>query len=270
MTMTKGKETMAISGEEVKAFARERGADVVGIASVSEYHGPVDQLGSPFLVMPEAKTLISIGVAMLLGSIRSNSRIATMDSVKMYDELRRIGYDVGRFVERRGYMAATVPPTFMMTNTIETKGMVADIPHKAVAVAAGVGAIGNGDLLVTPQFGPRVRLATVVTSAPIEPDKRLDWDPCGNCHKCAAVCPVGAISPDGKGMAKPMRCFHRTEKHGMPDLIKFIEGMLVKSNAERIEAVRAPSFWDLYQVAGVGVFYDCLKCVESCPVGKRS
>lgn len=268
MSIAARKQATAISSDEVKAFARERGADVVGVASVSEYHGPVDQLGSPFLVMPEAKTLVSIGVAMLLGSIRSNSRVATMDSVKMYDELRRIGYDVGRFIERRGYMAATVPPTFLMTNSKETKGMVADIQHKSAAEAAGVGVVGNGDLLVTPEFGPRVRLATVVTSAPLQPDKRLDWDPCGNCHKCAAVCPVGAISLDGKGMAKPMRCFHRTEKHGMPDLIKFFEGMLVKTNAERIEAIRDPAFWDLYQVQGVGVFYDCLKCVEACPVGK--
>jgi len=57
---------------------------------------------------------------------------------------------------------------------------------------AGLGWQGNSLLIVTPEYGPRVRLATVLTDMPLVPDQPLR-NRCGGCVKCAQACPARAI-----------------------------------------------------------------------------
>jgi len=66
-----------------------------------------------------------------------------------------------------------------------------------VARDAGLGDIGRMGLLMTPDLGPRVRIAVVTTSMPLMPDEQEE-DPamidfCTRCKKCAEVCPSHAI-----------------------------------------------------------------------------
>ena len=69
-----------------------------------------------------------------------------------------------------------------------------------VAKDAGLGEIGRMGLLMTPELGPRVRIAVVTTDAPLEISTRSDEpsmiDFCLQCKKCADVCPSNAISFD--------------------------------------------------------------------------
>ena len=66
---------------------------------------------------------------------------------------------------------------------------------KEAAIAAGLGCIGRNNLLVTPQFGPRVRLRAVVLSEPLPPDGPSGFDPCTGCPApCIASCPRNAFS----------------------------------------------------------------------------
>ena len=66
-----------------------------------------------------------------------------------------------------------------------------------VARAAGLGELGRMGLLMTPRFGPRVRIGIVTTDLPLVPDPPGDdltvLDFCAICSKCADNCPVGAI-----------------------------------------------------------------------------
>jgi ferredoxin len=58
-------------------------------------------------------------------------------------------------------------------------------------------------LLMTPDLGPRVRIAVVTTDLPLVADPaRRDYtmiDFCTHCRKCADVCPSRAISFDQRG-----------------------------------------------------------------------
>jgi len=69
-----------------------------------------------------------------------------------------------------------------------------------VAVDAGLGTIGRMGLLMTPDLGPRVRIAVVTTNMPLKASKenseRTTLHFCHHCKKCASVCPAAAI-PDG-------------------------------------------------------------------------
>lgn len=66
---------------------------------------------------------------------------------------------------------------------------------KDAAVLAGLGVIGRNNLVVTPQFGPRVRLRAIFMAAELDPTGPLSgFDPCATCGRpCHRVCPRDAF-----------------------------------------------------------------------------
>src|SRR4030042_760644 len=66
-----------------------------------------------------------------------------------------------------------------------------------LAVDAGLGELGRNGLLITPRYGPRVRLCKVYTDLPLEPDRPVDFGVrafCRTCKRCAEACEAEAIS----------------------------------------------------------------------------
>jgi reductive dehalogenase len=67
------------------------------------------------------------------------------------------------------------------------------------AVEAGIGELSRLNKLVTPEFGPAVRLCKVFTDLPMACDKPVDFglvEFCKKCKKCAEACPSRALSFD--------------------------------------------------------------------------
>lgn len=65
---------------------------------------------------------------------------------------------------------------------------------KDSAALAGLGAIGKNNLLITPQYGPRVRLRALFLDADLAPTGPPDYDPCRGCDMpCRAACPMDAF-----------------------------------------------------------------------------
>jgi epoxyqueuosine reductase QueG len=76
-----------------------------------------------------------------------------------------------------------------------TRTLTYDISHKMIATRSGLGWIGKTDLLVSRRFGPRVRLASILTDLPLEPlDAPIDQSRCGSCSLCVDICPAGAAT----------------------------------------------------------------------------
>jgi len=68
-----------------------------------------------------------------------------------------------------------------------------------LAIDAGLGELGRLGYLITPEFGPHVRIAKVLTNLPLVPDPPITFgvtEYCATCGICAGECPSGAISPD--------------------------------------------------------------------------
>ena len=66
---------------------------------------------------------------------------------------------------------------------------------KDAAVLAGLGCIGKNNMLVTPEFGPRVRVRAMLISELLPQTQPLDFDPCKNCRMpCREACPQSAFS----------------------------------------------------------------------------
>ena len=68
---------------------------------------------------------------------------------------------------------------------------------KDAAVLAGLGIIGRNNLLVTPDYGPRIRLRALLVEVEVDAPQTLDFDPCARCcMPCTRACPREAF-PQG-------------------------------------------------------------------------
>ena len=62
------------------------------------------------------------------------------------------------------------------------------------AQLAGLGTIGRNHCLLTRDFGPRVRLVSIITDAEFSPDPILEKNLCTGCKTCLRDCPIGAFT----------------------------------------------------------------------------
>ncbi len=102
--------------------------------------------------------------------------------------LDEIAFKTAKRLQNDGYRSLPIPAS----QVLDRQSWSAAISHKAVARMAGLGWQGKNLLLITPQYGSRVRLATVLTNAPLIIDAPVK-NRCGNCMMCRDACPAGAI-----------------------------------------------------------------------------
>lgn len=86
------------------------------------------------------------------------------------------------------------------------------VSHKLVATRAGLGWIGKTDLLISKRFGPRVRLASILTHEPLPDATPVDESQCGSCSLCVALCPAKAASGESWNVNVPREVFFNAEQ----------------------------------------------------------
>ena len=116
-----------------------------------------------------------------------------------------------------------------------------------IAIDAGLGELSRAGIMITPEFGPRVRISKVFTDLPLVPDKPIEfgvWDFCMKCGKCAENCPGQAID------------------HGEPS--EDVHSISNNSGLYRwpIDAEKCFRFW-----TAVGT--SCANCIRVCPFNKE-
>ena len=68
------------------------------------------------------------------------------------------------------------------------------LPHKTVALNAGLGFIGKNNLLINEQYGCAVIFGKVLTAAPFVTMSKIPTEPqCGDCNVCVDVCPAKSL-----------------------------------------------------------------------------
>lgn len=95
------------------------------------------------------------------------------------------------FLEGVGYPSFAVPASQSLPG--EEKPFHSVFSHKSAAILTGRGFIGKSALFVHRQYGPALRLATVLTNAPLETPKAEPVCGCGDCQACRDACPAMAI-----------------------------------------------------------------------------
>jgi reductive dehalogenase len=179
--------------ERVKGYARNLGADLVGVTEINplwvyshkgeifnenwEDWGKEINLDHKFaIVFAEEMSFEMIGPAPHTPTV--------IESMSNYAKGAYISTQLAAFIANLGYSATANHLRYYEANLTP------------LAVDAGLGELGRLGYLVTKDFGPRVRLGAVTTNLPLNPDKPRDigvQDFCKICKKCAQCCPSQSI-----------------------------------------------------------------------------
>ena len=117
------------------------------------------------------------------GISNSPGRLASASTGNGYSRMAVTSGQVADFIRGLGYRALPAG-----------NGVGLSIP---IAIDAGLGQLGRMGLLVTPKYGPRVRLAKVITDMPLIPDSPIDFgvtEFCEACKLCADDCPSESVT----------------------------------------------------------------------------
>jgi len=133
---------------------------------------------------------------------------------------------------------------------------------KDAAVMAGLGCIGKNNMLVSPEYGPRVRLRAMLTDVVLHGTGPLDFDPCEECDMpCQRVCPQKAFE----------RNIYSEKKYGLP-LLPARTGVysrqLCNVQMERDDKKGEKIVVEGQDETGKLVKY-CRRCEMVCPAGKE-
>lgn len=96
------------------------------------------------------------------------------------------------FIQQQGFNAAAIPASQTVNDAADPYSGA--FPHKTAAVRAGFGRIGKNGLFIHDQYGPRVRLATILTDMELPCAEPIQRTGCRSCSKCVDACPAMALS----------------------------------------------------------------------------
>jgi len=268
-----------LTPDMVKAKAKELGADLVGIAD-----GAVMNANPPNLLQPQTPDRITEHDAdrcIVLAKRYSvgTTRLPHMDERHKYyndeltlTELETASLELVLWLEDMGYPALIVPPTHVDPWTYLGKpdqpmDTILSLTH--AAVEAGLGTLGMAEQLITPEYGPRVMLTAVLTSAPVEPDaKRRDALCLGpTCGRCVQTCPVDAV---GHFERDWKTCETKSSPHGFHALADHLDRIVDEPDIDKKKSMlRSKDQFYIWQsmLRGAGVVTGCRRCQDVCPVG---
>jgi len=141
---------------------------------------------------------------------------------------------------------------------------------KDAAVLAGLGCIGRNNLLITPDYGGRIRLRALLIEGKLPPTGPVDYDPCRECEEfCRNACPQRAF--DGRVYTARTGMTHLPGRNGAFSRARCKIQMDMDVNASAASRLRDadPPPDGSHDEDGTRrqVAY-CRKCETSCPVGK--
>lgn len=162
-------------------YAEERGKRIV-FENVAE---PLEEEGKLF-IPDKCKYAIALSVQMPFDNIAcSPTAISSAGSSLGYSRCEFLVAGLAEFIRGLGYIA--IPSVNDLGSSV------------AIGIDAGLGELGRTNRLITPEFGPMVRLAKVLTDLPLAVDKPIDFglvEFCKVCKRCAEACPAKCLSFD--------------------------------------------------------------------------
>jgi epoxyqueuosine reductase len=169
--------------------------DVFGIADLSKAKDFIRIQGGENI--SNYPTAISIGIRLIDGIVNELYRHEELTAIYTYKalynttnaKLDKAAHSIARFIQKTGFNAYPIPAS-QIVNPRKLEGAIS---HKLVANLAGLGWIGKSCLLISPEYGPRIRYATVLTDAPLKTGGPVE-NRCGDCRECVDICPVKAFT----------------------------------------------------------------------------
>ena len=205
--------------QELLQFAAQAGADLTGIGSMERFEGTVPGK-DPRYIAPSAKTIIGLGFRVLRGTLRGNEEgtqffqypemsVVHLDEIYIPSVLRKVcclledagfeGVPLRAEPDRAHTSDPDTNPEHFPVHRISAVPAAPGRPAPDVmidfnqaAVLCGMGEMGYGGVVLTPQFGPLQRFAFILTDAEVEPDEIMEPSLCDQCGDCMSAWPGNA------------------------------------------------------------------------------
>ena len=215
-------------------------------------------------VLPSAKTVLCFGLQIpdSIYQLRDNkTEMIWRAQNLLYRKLDSISLLISSIVEQEGFEAVPTIGCIPLTMN-SSRQIVGYINQIKMAELVGIGFIGKNGMLVNDQFGPRLMLGGIITSAEMQrmcfPINKRNKCP-EECMICIDNCPVKAIERTTKKV-NSMKCLSYTAR--INSFSKIIYGMFLLTNRKRaIRYLNTKSFDE-------HTFHICSECVIRCPMGK--
>lgn len=218
---------------QLKRSARFYGASLVGVAELDRrwlYSNRRYDL-QPLELPEEVRYAVVMAIEMDGDGIATSPACPAAAATGVgYSRMAFTASCLAEFIRNLGYTA--IP---------DGNDMGLSIP---LAIDAGLGQLGRNGILITPEYGPRVRLCKVFTDLHLASDRPIDFgvtDFCRGCRLCAEACEVGAISMEAEPSWEPA-C-----RSSNPGVLKWY-----------VDGEKCYEFW-----CDNGT--DCSSCITVCP-----
>lgn len=175
--------------------------DAVGVASLAEWsETKLEETARRLLSEARSVVVFAMEIAPETLDLSSHSRITGAPSMNdllkaemgyLNGELNDAVYDFARASRSLDLKALPLPAADCPA---DARFLEAVFSYKHAGQAVGLGKIGWHSLLITPDFGPRLRLAACLTEAELEPTNSQFTIQCESCGICLDSCPAGALT----------------------------------------------------------------------------
>ena len=191
--------------EELKIFTLKEGASLFGVAETPALKDKLHSLSPKAIQGLDRAVSVAFHLSdrVLEDVVEGPTKLYFFHYQRVNMLLDELGLKINHFIQSRGWEALPIPASQL----VDWEKQLAHISHKHVAVQAGIGWIGRNNLLISPQFGARVRLITVLTNMPLKADPPAGFG-CGDCYACLTSCPSQSIK-ERPGDFDHLGCYHQ-------------------------------------------------------------
>ena len=264
----KGTGGTTIDSAWLRRLALDCGADDVGLVEITR-SGLDPQREEVLRNYPWTRCLLSFVLRMAREPVRGAPRsVANLEFHRAGHEVNAVSAAIVAMLEVRGVRAVNPSMGFPMEMYQNPGHGIWVVSHKPVAVEAGLGHMGIHRNLIHPKYGNFVLLGTVLIDCEAtDYDHPIEYNPCLECKLCVAVCPVGAIGPEGSFNFSS--CFTHNYREFLGGFSDWVEQVADARDAidyrRRISEPETASMW---QSLSHGANYKSAYCLAVCPAGE--
>jgi hypothetical protein len=212
-----------LTRRRLEAYARSRGLDLFGVANIERFRAAPARM-HPGAIFPEARSVIVVGRRIVRGGWRGIEEGTYWPSYTHFDYHGLLNtffiplplYETACFIEDLGYEAVPyfpgVPETQPPVPPLRPGAVPPEVQLaiRIAATAAGLGEMGWSKVFLTRRFGPRQRLAAIITDLELGADPLVEPNSiCPLDMSCVQGCP-GAIPHLKEGKFVELRIEDKT------------------------------------------------------------
>ena len=204
---------------DLHEFAASLGAELYGVASAEAYAEHFPDKPQPERFVENARSIIVIGLPFEPGTMatvlrpdlaglraRATEQVTSTtvraagaeryflaeENALLIRELSLMGYKIAKYLRHQGWNALHLPPCKQ-----DARFRTAPFYHMPTMYLAGLGTLGLNFSILTPQFGPRVFVTSVLTDCSLSSGQPMTKDMCTHCGLCVENCPIQALDEKG-------------------------------------------------------------------------